>query len=70
MKLVINLAACSGVFGTTMLRPDFGPAPFRGLIGPRRELDETEVLASVVSHANPLSVVHALSKNLSLHFSD
>jgi hypothetical protein len=45
MKLVINLAACSGAFGTTMLRPDFGPAPFRGLIGPRRELDETEVLA-------------------------
>ena len=29
-----------------MLRPDFGPAPFRGLIGPRRKLDETEVLAS------------------------
>jgi hypothetical protein len=46
MKLVINLAACLGVFGTTMLRPEFGPAPFRGLIGPRRELDETQVLAS------------------------
>jgi hypothetical protein len=46
MKLFINLAACFGVFGTTMLRPDFGPAPFRGLIGPRRKLDEQEVLAS------------------------
>jgi hypothetical protein len=45
LNLVVILAACRGVFGTTMLRPEFGPAPLRGLIGPRRKLYESEVLA-------------------------
>jgi hypothetical protein len=38
MNLVVNLAACWGFHGTTMLRPNLGPAPFRGLIGPNRKV--------------------------------
>jgi len=44
LNLVVNLAACWGVYGTTMLRPNLGPAPFRGLIGPNRKIYEPEVL--------------------------
>jgi hypothetical protein len=44
LNLVVNLAACWGVYGTTMLRPNLGPAPFRGLIGPNRKVYEHEVL--------------------------
>lgn len=44
LNLVVILAACRGFYGTSMLRPNFGPAPFRGLIGPHRKLSESEVL--------------------------
>ena len=44
VNLVIILAACWGFYGVQMLRPNFGPAAFRGLIAPHRKLDEKEVL--------------------------
>ena len=44
VNLVIILAACWGFYGVQMLRPNFGPAAFRGLIAPHRKLDEEEVL--------------------------
>ena len=49
MNLVVNLAACWGVYGTTMLRPNLGPAPFRALIGPNRKVCEQEVLAACLA---------------------
>ncbi len=36
LNLVVVLAACWGFYGTSMLRPSFGPAPFRGLMSRRR----------------------------------
>lgn len=44
VNLVVILAACWGFHGVQMLRPSYGPAPFRGLIAPNRELGEAEVL--------------------------
>lgn len=49
LNLVVNLAACWGVYGTTMLRPNLGPAPFRGLIGPNRKVYESEVLKACLA---------------------
>lgn len=49
LNLVLNLAACWGLYGAAMLRPNFGPAPFRGLIGPNRKVYETEVLKACLA---------------------
>jgi hypothetical protein len=49
LNLVVVLAACEGFYGTTMMRPNFGPAPVRGLIGPNRELSDSELLRASVA---------------------
>lgn len=49
LNLVVNLAACWGVYGTTMLHPNLGPAPFRGLLGPNRKVYESEVLKACLA---------------------
>jgi hypothetical protein len=49
LNLVVVLAACWGFYGTSMLRPSFGPAPFRGLIGPNQKLSEEEVLKACLA---------------------
>jgi len=54
LNLVVFLAACEGFYGTTMLRPNFGPAPVRGLIGPNRELSDRELLQGSVAFYDTL----------------
>jgi hypothetical protein len=49
LNLVVVLAACEGFYGTAMLRPNFGQAPFRGLIGPNREVSPSELLRGLVA---------------------
>ena len=49
LNLVVVLAACEGFYGTAMLRPNFGQAPFRGLIGPNREVSDRELLQGSVA---------------------
>ena len=49
LNLVVVLAACEGFYGTEMLRPNFGQAPFRGLIGPNREVSDRELLQGSVA---------------------
>ena len=49
LNLVVVLAACEGFYGTAMLRPNFGQAPFRGLIGPNRELSDRELLQGAIA---------------------
>jgi hypothetical protein len=49
LNLVVILAACEGFYGTTMLRPNLGQAPFRGLIGPNRKVSDRELLRGSVA---------------------
>jgi hypothetical protein len=49
LNLVVVLAACEGFYGTAMLRPNFGQAPFRGLIGPNREVSDRELLQGSIA---------------------
>ena len=49
LNLVVVLAACEGFYGAAMLRPNFGQAPFRGLIGPNREVSDRVLLQGSVA---------------------